>query len=331
MKIEFEDLNWSEANEKKHEWDKLLIGSSFPNPFTSLPFYNAWIDTFINDTDSIRCIFFYDDKKLIGIAPLWINDKNKIVSILGDKDLFDYRDIIINSEYESEIYSILFHSVLESKSYEGYKFIFESIPENSKLLDFVGTSDLNDLEINTTEEDVTPNINLPTNWDDYLISLKKKQRHEVRRKLRKFESENFTSQIITDKSQLDEFKSQFFDLFVKSRADKEEFLPPDRKSFFTKLLLNFANESQLRILCLYDNSELISACIVFDYNETYFLYNNAYSLMYNSFSVGLISKIYAIKESIEKNKTNFNFLRGDERYKYHLGGEEFKIYTVEIN
>ena len=72
---------------------------------------------------------------------------------------------------------------------------------------------------------------------------------------------------------------------------------------------------------MYDNSELISASIVFDYNETYFLYNNAYSLMYNSFSVGLISKIYAIKESIEKNKTNFNFLRGDERYKYHLGGE----------
>ena len=67
------------------------------------------------------------------------------------------------------------------------------------------------------------------------------------------------------------------------------------------------------------------------FHETYFLYNNAYSLMYNSFSVGLISKIYAIKESIEKNKTNFNFLRGDERYKYHLGGEEFKIYTVEIN
>ena len=57
MKIEFEDLNWSETNEKKYEWDKLLIGSSFPNPFTSLPFYNAWIETFINDTNNIRCIF----------------------------------------------------------------------------------------------------------------------------------------------------------------------------------------------------------------------------------------------------------------------------------
>ena len=81
---------------------------------------------------------------------------------------------------------------------------------------------------------------------------------------------------------------------------------------------------------MYDGEKLISACIVIDYNETYFLYNNAYSLMYNTFSVGLISKIYAIKESLERNKNNFNFLRGNERYKYHLGGKDIVIYTAEV-
>ena len=185
-------------------------------------------------------------------------------------------------------------------------------------------------KIDVNEEDVTPDIELSNSWEDYLMLLNKKQRHEVRRKLRKFEAEGFTNQLITHPVQSDKFFDDFFDLFVKSRQDKEEFLTSDRKNFFEKLLFNFAAVSQLRILSLYDGEKLISACIVIDYNETYFLYNNAYSLMYNSFSVGLVSKIYAIKESLEKNKNNFNFLRGNERYKYHLGGKDIVIYTAEV-
>ena len=330
MKIKYSNLSWMEASRKKNEWDQLLINSDFPNPFSSIPFYNAWVDTFIDDQEKIRVLFFYDDEFLIGIAPLIIDKQSKTISILGDKDLFDYRDIIVNSDYANHIYELLLFDFFDCEMYQKYKFIFESIPENSHLINFLKKLNLDQYEIDVNEEDVTPAIELSNSWEDYLMLLNKKQRHEVRRKLRKFEAEEFTNQLITNPVQSDKFFDDFFDLFVKSRQDKEEFLTSDRKNFFEKLLFNFAAASQLRILSLHDGGKLISACIVIDYNETYFLYNNAYSLMYNSFSVGLVSKIYAIKESLERNKNNFNFLRGNERYKYHLGGKDIVIYTAEV-
>ena len=330
MKIQYSNLSWNEALRKKNEWDQLIIKSDFPNPFSSVPFYNAWVDTFIDYQEKIRVLFFYDNELLIGIAPLIIDKKSKTISILGDKDLFDYRDIIVNSDYANHIYDLLLFDFFDSEMYQTYKFIFESIPETSNLINFLKKLNLDRYEIDINQEDVTPDIELSNSWEDYLMLLNKKQRHEVRRKLRKFEAEGFTSQLITHPVQSDKFFDDFFDLFVKSRQDKEEFLTSDRKNFFEKLLFNFADVSQLRILSLYDGEKLISACIVIDYNETYFLYNNAYSLMYNTFSVGLISKIYAIKESLERNKNNFNFLRGNERYKYHLGGKDIVIYTAEV-
>ena len=53
MKIKHSNLSWNDAIRKKNEWDQLLINSDFPNPFASLPFYNAWVDTFVDDHKKI--------------------------------------------------------------------------------------------------------------------------------------------------------------------------------------------------------------------------------------------------------------------------------------
>mgnify|MGYP003386921602 FL=1 len=330
MEIKYLELSWNEAKEKINDWNDLLSQSDFPNPFVSIAFYDAWVNTFVDDISNIKVIFFYYDNNLVGIAPLMIDIERKTIAILGDKDLFDYRDVIVNPIYSEHIYELLFNKITQENNYNDFTFILESIPEQSGLLNYSDNANTNNQFVKL-EEDVTPIINLVNDWEEYLMSLSKKQRHEVRRKVRKFEAQNFSSNLITDKIELNDFNSEFFDLFVKSRQDKEEFLTEQRKKFFIQMLNNFADIEQLRILCLYDDQKLISACIVIDYDETYFLYNNAYSLMYNSFSVGLVSKIFAIKESIDRNKKKFNFLRGNEKYKYSLGGEDIKLFNVRVN
>ena len=330
MEIKYLELSWNEAKEKNNDWNDLLSKSDFPNPFVSIAFYDAWINTFVDDISNIKVIFFYFDNNLVGIAPLMIDLERKTIAILGDKDLFDYRDIIVNPIYSEHIYELLFNKITKENNYNDFTFVLESIPEQSGLLNYTDNANTNNQFVKL-EEDVTPIINLVNDWEEYLMSLSKKQRHEVRRKVRKFEAQNFSSNLITNKIELNDFNSEFFDLFVKSRQDKEEFLTEQRKKFFIQMLNNFADIEQLRILCLYDDQKLISACIVIDYDETYFLYNNAYSLMYNSFSVGLVSKIFAIKESIDRNKKTFNFLRGNEKYKYSLGGEDIKLFNVRVN
>ncbi|GAJ14899.1 unnamed protein product, partial [marine sediment metagenome] len=68
----------------------------------------------------------------------------------------------------------------------------------------------------------------------------------------------------------------------------------------------------------------------FDYDDCMYLYNSAYNPQYNSLSVGLLCKVLCIKESIQEGKKRFDFLKGDETYKYHLGGEEVPLYSCQI-
>ena len=206
-----------------------------------------------------------------------------------------------------------------------------SIPESSELLNLLNADKLTDFaDVEIIQEDVTPIFKINDGWDDYLLALSKKQRHEIRRKLRKFESQDFHFKLINDNQDLSKFLLDFYRLFINSREDKKQFLTEQRKTFFNKMLFAFAEKNELKILSYYDGNILISACIVIEYANTYFLYNSAYSLDYNSFSVGLVSKIVALKQSIENNKRAFNFLRGNERYKYDLGGEDIKLFEIKL-
>ena len=104
VKINCIELSWNDSKEKVLEWDNLLIESDFPHPFSSFTFYNSWVETFVDDLTQIKMLFFYNNNKLVGLAPIFVDQDNKSVSILGDKDLFDYRDIIYISEFYEEIY-----------------------------------------------------------------------------------------------------------------------------------------------------------------------------------------------------------------------------------
>jgi CelD/BcsL family acetyltransferase involved in cellulose biosynthesis len=68
----------------------------------------------------------------------------------------------------------------------------------------------------------------------------------------------------------------------------------------------------------------------FDYRNNIYLYNSGYNPEYSWLSAGILSKALCIKDSIEKGRKRFDFLKGDEVYKYHLGGQELPLYRYTI-
>jgi CelD/BcsL family acetyltransferase involved in cellulose biosynthesis len=61
-----------------------------------------------------------------------------------------------------------------------------------------------------------------------------------------------------------------------------------------------------------------------------YLYNSSYDPRYTSLSVGVLSKVLCIKESINRGMKKWDFLKGAERYKYHLGGNEVPLHEYQI-
>jgi CelD/BcsL family acetyltransferase involved in cellulose biosynthesis len=69
---------------------------------------------------------------------------------------------------------------------------------------------------------------------------------------------------------------------------------------------------------------------VFDYDHCIYLYNSGFDRTYHSLSAGLVCKILAIKAAIAQGKKRFDFLKGAEFYKAHLGGKAVPLYRCQI-
>jgi CelD/BcsL family acetyltransferase involved in cellulose biosynthesis len=86
----------------------------------------------------------------------------------------------------------------------------------------------------------------------------------------------------------------------------------------------------LRLGVLELDGKSVAQIICFDYNNCIYLYNSGYDPDYVSLSAGLLSKTLSIKDSIESGRNKFDFLKGSEVYKYHLGGHEVPLYNCRI-
>jgi CelD/BcsL family acetyltransferase involved in cellulose biosynthesis len=268
-----------------------------------------------------------EGEEIIGIAPLKV--AGKTVSFVGSPDVCDYLDFIIAPGREADFFNVL----LDDLKREGINRLdLRPVrPDSTVLTNLVDITKKRGGEVLCQPEDVSFEMDLPVTWEDYLESLTTKQRHEVRRKLRRLlEAGKIDYHCLKAGEGLAGFIDTFLKLFVVSREDKADFMTPQMEAFFRSLAEAMAQADLLRLGVLELDTQPVAMIMGFDYNDGMYLYNSAFDPQYRELSVGLLSKVLCIKESIEEGKKRFDFLKGDETYKHHLGGREVPIYGCQI-
>jgi len=266
-------------------------------------------------------------EKIIGIAPLLVREGR--ASIIGSADVCDYLDFIVAPGMERDFFNVL----LDDLSGKGINYLDlrPLRPDSTVLTNLVDIARNRKYEVLCHPEDVSLELDLPSTWDEYLAILTAKQRHEVRRKLRRLaEAGKVDYHFIKDSVAVHDAMDAFLKMFTESRTDKAVFLTAQMESFFRSLADNMAEAGLLRLGILELDTLPTAMVMCFDYNDCMYLYNSSYNPRYNSLSVGLLCKVLCIKESIQEGKKRFDFLKGDETYKYHLGGGEVPLYNCQI-
>ena len=103
------------------------------------------------------------------------------------------------------------------------------------------------------------------------------------------------------------------------------------ESFFRSIAHAMAEQKLLRLNILELDKKPVAATMCFDYRDTVYLYNSGYEPDYSWLSVGVISKALCIKDSIERGRKRFDFLKGAEAYKYQLGGQELPLFKCSLS
>jgi len=267
-------------------------------------------------------------RKIIGIAPLLV--KGETAYIIGGTDVCDYLDFIVTPGMEDDFFNVLLND-LEQQGINQLN-VQPVRPDSTVLTNLVTLARQRKYEVHCCEEGVSVELDLPATWDEYLVMLTKKQRHEVKRKLRRLgETDNVEYHCVNANQEVGDFINTFLKLFSLSRKkDKANFMTTQMESFFRLLTAAMAKIGLLRVGIL-EIDKLPTAIIMgFDYNNMMYLYNSAYNPEYSHLSVGLLSKILCIKESIQRGNKKWDFLKGGEPYKYHIGGKEIPLYACQI-
>jgi len=302
------------------------LNLQWPSVFV-LPFWlRTWWENFGEDYE-LLLFSVWKEGTLVGIAPLKCKDST--VSLLGSPDVCDYLDFIILPGEENTFFQALLKALdtggierLELSSQRPEAAVFGSFFAEKQFEGWTGSFE---------EENSSSEVYLAASWESYLAGLHKKQRHEVRRKIRKLENETqlFSYKHLAEKDEVISFIPLFMELFLQN-PEKQGFMTTDMEKFFQHLIIAAAETGLVRFGLLEIEGRVVAAVLYFDYQDRIYLYNSGYDGEYNSLSVGLLAKIFCIRDSIERGKQVFDFLKGREIYKTRLGGNTVPIYKVVI-
>ena len=168
----------------------------------------------------------------------------------------------------------------------------------------------------------SPRLALPGDFDTYVQGLGKKERHELRRKIRRLENATKATFRWASNAERGATLDRFFALHRLSRGEKADFMTPDVERFFRDIADAFAPLGRLRLGVLRAHDEDAAVLFAFAYRGTLALYNAAYDPALASLSIGIVGHAWAIREAIRERFDTYDLLRGDEPYKYDLGATD---------
>jgi hypothetical protein len=282
-----------------------------------------------NETLNIICVF-NEEKKLIAVAPfVMIRERRyglefNIIELIGSDGRIaaDYMDIIIDPEYLDEGKRLLMNYLTGGTEVKWDLIRWSGILDDSKCWDLMKQFKNEGYEAVGEAMDICPYIPLPKTWEEYLNTLSKKSRYNVRKKWRDLEKEHKNSLffIVDDEDSLLEAMESMVQLHrqrmtmkgIKGFSTSAQFW-----EFQKEVAKEFLAKGWLFLGVLKVDGSPVALQYAFKFNNKLFHYQTGFDPNYERHSTGLISTAFMIESALKERLQEYDFLRGREDYKFH--------------
>ncbi len=304
-------------------WDRLVAGSRLRSPFLTWPWQREWTRAFAADRRlEVRRVEDAEGR-VVALLPLHEVEPG-VLTLLGGADISDYLDLIALAGREEEAWMAL----LQSRAAERVVWDLHAVPGRSPTVTLLPQlAAACGLSASVTVEERCPVLILPSSWDEYLASLSGKHRHELARKMRRLEREapEARATCASHPADVENRLGDFFDLHRRSRVGKARFMDVRMEAFFRRVTTALGEHGGARLWFLDTASGPIASFITLEWDDTVGLYNSGFHPDRAALSPGVVLLGHLIRDAIGRGKRRFDFLRGEERYKY-----EFEPVTEEV-
>jgi len=315
------------------EWNDLVTRSASNTIFSTWEWQSTWWKHY--QPGDLHIVACRDDADtLIGIGAWFVHDVEgeRVLRTIGCVDVTDYVDLIVDHAHLDAVHAEFAAYLSDNRRYFD-RINLCNIPEASPTCaGFPRLLELRGFNAELVVQEVCPIIQLPADWETFLNSLDKKERHEIRRKIRRAEGEAAIEVLIVDESHdREHWFAQFIALMRASHPEKAKFLDdPQNLAFFQAILPLIYENGWLKLSFLIVDGTPSAAYCDFDYDQRILVYNSGLLPDKNAhLSTGIVLLAYNIRRAIETGHHIFAFLRGNETYKYRMGGQDTRVFKLK--
>ncbi len=306
----------------RQEWAALHARLEEPTPFTHPSWHETWLRHFGEGLEPLF-LAVRDGPELLGVAALQRVEGG--YRQLGNHKLCDYAGPIAIPGAEPRVATAIAGWAAEQSAALEFWGLAATDPMRSALLALEGVA------CAEVPEAVCPRAVLEGGWEAYLAGLSKHDRHELRRKLRNFErAGQWRLESATSAEGIEAGLDTLFEHMRTSHDGKARFLSPAMEAFFRDLAATFAGLGWARLHTLWLDGRPAATVLALEGPRATYLYNSGYDPAFSAHAPGLVSKAYALRHAIDRGHHVFDFLRGAEEYKSHLGGLPCPVTTVRV-
>jgi len=322
------------------EWNDLLHHSASDVPFLRYEYLQTWFSTLGGGEWPTGDLYVVAGRNtqgsLAGIAPLFFTtnrDGEPALMLLGSIEISDYLDIIARATDLEVFIEALFDHLSAPQAPAWKSLDWWNLLDSSATLPLLqAAAARRGWEYTQETLQHCPFIPLPGDWEQYLAGqVDKKQRHEIRRKMRRAESyeEPVRWYIVQDEAVLDNEIEAFLELMAHD-TNKKRFLTDAMRLQMRLGAQATWKAGYLQLAFLEAGGQKTAGYINFDYGNQIWVYNSALNFKYLELSPGWVLLGYLLQWANENKRAVFDFLRGDEDYKYRFGGIDRHVVRVKI-
>ncbi len=290
---------------------ELAPAAPHTGPFASRALLRAWWE--LRAPEAARLALVTGDE---GAVPLWEGPDG--VQFLGEEDLIDYHAPL--GAGIPELVAAYFEALPA-----GTRFRLDSMPEEAAELVAKGLREIG-VAADPARHEATAVVDLPPAFDDYLQMIGKKERHEMRRKRRRFQ--RLLGDITVESSADGDALAHFVGLHRMAAGPKGDFMTDGMAEFFG-VVLEQVPGARIDLLISTAHGAPVAATFGFESDGGYYLYNSAYDPAAADASPGIVLLGALLEALTESGFRRFDFLKGDEAYKFRLGAVARPLFVIE--
>jgi CelD/BcsL family acetyltransferase involved in cellulose biosynthesis len=313
------------------DWNELVRRSMTNTPFQDLDYQRAWWHHLQPTGGSLHTLAAYDNEQLVAIAAFFLLDG--LLYFNGCVEETDYLDLITPAEQAEAAWTAVFDHLCTGDQFPQWRgFDLCNVPAASPSRTLLPRlAEERGFSFAESVHEVCPVIHLPDSFDSYLDGLDSKQRRELQRKLRRADGIGVEIHTVSPDEDLSQAVDDFLQLLQKSTPEKSDWLNEGRRAVFHETAQAAQTAGTLQLMFAEVNGQKGAGLFNFDYNGRIWVYNSGLDpSAFSKLSLGWVLTGKAIEWAIENGRKEFDFLRGDENYKYQFGAENTTIYRLRV-